>query len=104
MRARRALFNQYDGRVTTATEPTTLDRLAEDYWNAWIERHPVHATALGDRRHDDRLDDDSPAARAAWRRRLDDFEGRLRDQEDDTDPVTRVALAEALIGDRAFLD
>ena len=104
MRARRALFNQYDGRVTTATEPTTLDRLAEDYWTAWIERHPVDATALGDRRHDDRLDDDSPAARDAWRRQLDDFERRLADLDGDADPVTRVALAEALIGDRASLD
>ncbi|MDQ4036418.1 MAG: DUF885 domain-containing protein [Chloroflexota bacterium] len=90
--------------TTATTKRATLDRLADDYWSAWTERHPVQATALGDRRYDDHLDDDSPAARDAWRRRLDDFERRLAELDDDADPVTRVALVEALNGDRAFLD
>ena len=89
--------------MTTAIEPTTLERLADDYWNAWLQRHPVHATALGDRHHDDRLDDDSPAARDAWRSQLDAFERSLNDLTDDSDPVTRAALTEALTADRAFL-
>jgi uncharacterized protein (DUF885 family) len=90
--------------VTTAAEPTTLDQLAHDYWEAWLERHPVYATAIGERRHDDRLDDDSPAGRDAWRQQLDGFESRLAEAGENGDPVTRAALAEALITDRSFLD
>ena len=85
-------------------DPTTLDQLADDYWTAWLERHPVHATALGDRRFDDRLEDDSPAGREAWRARLDTFDRSLRETPDTDDPVTHAALGEALIADRAFLD
>jgi uncharacterized protein (DUF885 family) len=84
---------------------TELDQLAADYWEAYLERHPVHATALGDRRFDDRLDDDSPAGRSAWTRRLDEFEARLTQlPADGADPVTRAALAETLRTDRAFLE
>ena len=90
--------------TTTATEPTALDSLADDYWSARLERHPVHATQLGYRRHDDRLDDESPVARDAWRAQLDGFDRRLRDLGDDADPVTSAALTEALIADRCFLD
>ena len=70
--------------MTTAT-PTALDQLSADYWAAWLERHPVFATAIGDRRFDDRLDDDSPAGQAAWRTELDGFEGRLREADDSAD-------------------
>ena len=84
---------------------TDLDQLAAEYWEAYLERHPVHATALGARRFDDRLDDDSPAGRSAWAGRLDDFEARLAQlPADDGDPVTRAALAETLRTDRAFLE
>jgi uncharacterized protein (DUF885 family) len=82
---------------------TELDRLAADYWDAFLAQHPTFATALGDRRFDDRLEDDSPAARDAWRAQLDGFEGRLADTQDE-DAVTRAALSEALATDRAFLD
>ena len=83
---------------------TELDRLAADYWEALLEHHPVQATALGDRRFDDRLDDDSEGGRKAWARQLDAIEARLQGVSQDTDPVTRAALAEALRTDRAFLD
>jgi uncharacterized protein (DUF885 family) len=89
--------------VTAAAEPTTLDQLADDYWSAWLEHHPVFATAIGERRHDALLDDESPAGRDAWRAQLDTFERRLA-ESDDGDPVTRAALGEALISDRSFLD
>jgi uncharacterized protein (DUF885 family) len=82
---------------------TELDRLAADYWDAFLAQHPTFATALGDRRFDDRLEDDSPAARDAWSSQLDDFEARLAAAEGD-DAVTRAALTEALVTDRAFLD
>ncbi|HSJ50572.1 MAG TPA: DUF885 domain-containing protein, partial [Actinomycetota bacterium] len=81
-----------------------LDRLAADYWEAFLERHPVHATSLGDRRFDDRLEDDSPAGRAAWARQLDELAQRLAALPEGGDTVTRAALAEALRTDRAFLD
>jgi uncharacterized protein (DUF885 family) len=82
---------------------TELDRLAADYWDAFLAQHPTFATALGDRRFDDRLEDDSPAARHAWSAQLDGFEERLAGTEGD-DAVTRAALSEALATDRAFLD
>lgn len=90
--------------MTTAIQPTTLDRLADDYWEAWLATHPTYATQLGDRRYNDRLEDNSPAAREAWRAQLDGFERGLRDLPDDVDPVTRAALAEAIGMDRASLD
>jgi len=83
---------------------TELDRLAADYWEAFLQRHPVHATAIGDRRFDDLLDDDSPAGHSAWARQLDAFEERVATLPEGGDPVTQEALAEALRTDRAFLD
>jgi uncharacterized protein (DUF885 family) len=91
--------------VTTAADTRVeLATLADDYWEAWLREHPVSATALGDRRHDDRLPDRSPAARAAWGAALDGFERRLAGLGDDADPVTRAALAETIRTDRAFLN
>jgi len=81
-----------------------LDRLAADYWEAFLERHPTTATALGDRRFDDRLTDDSATGRAEWERRLDQLLERLATIEADADPVTHATLAEALRTDRAHLD
>ncbi len=81
-----------------------LQQLADEYWTAWLERHPVAATSLGDRRHDARLTDNSPAGRDAWRSQLDALERRLAGTNPDAEPVTRAALAEALISDRSFLD
>jgi uncharacterized protein (DUF885 family) len=90
--------------VTTAANRTSLDQLAEDYWNAWLERHPTFATAIGERRFDDRLEDHSADARNAWRTQLDTFDRRLAEGPTDDEPVTHAALAEALKADRAFLD
>ncbi len=83
---------------------TELDRLAADYWTAYLERHPTYATAIGDRRFDDRMEDESPAAAHAWRAQLDTFEQRLAGLPDDAEPVTRAALGEAFTTDRANLD
>ena len=44
--------------------------LAERYWRAYLERHPVSATAFGVRDYDDRLDDLRPAAGRDHRVRL----------------------------------
>jgi uncharacterized protein (DUF885 family) len=83
---------------------TELDRLAADYWTAYLERHPTYATAIGDRRFDDRMEDGSPAAASAWRARLNEFERRLTDLPADADPITVAALRETLGTDRAYLD
>ncbi|MCV0403836.1 MAG: DUF885 domain-containing protein [Chloroflexi bacterium] len=89
--------------MTTLTDQSTLETLADDYWRAFLARHPVFATAVGAHEHDDRLDDESPAAREAWRHTLADFERRLADAPDG-DEITRAALHEALLNDRALLD
>jgi uncharacterized protein (DUF885 family) len=89
--------------VTDPDRGTELDTLAAEFWEAWLRRHPVYATAIGDRRFDDQLTDESPAGRAAWRSALDGFEQRLRGTAR-ADPVTHAALAETLAMDRAFLD
>jgi uncharacterized protein (DUF885 family) len=90
--------------VTTAAAPTALDRLSDAYWEAFLRRHPTLATALGDRRFDDRLEDYSAEANDAWRALLNGFERELADIGEDGDPTTRAALADALHVDRAFVD
>jgi uncharacterized protein (DUF885 family) len=78
-----------------------LDQLAADYWDAWLAQHPTFATAIGDRRFDDRLEDNSPAGRDAWRTQLDSFERRLAEIGDDS--VTAAALTESMVADRGHL-
>ena len=88
--------------MTTAVGPTALRQLADEYWEAFLERHPAFATALGDRRYNDRLEDNSPAGREAWRAQLEAFDQRLTEVPSD-DQVTWAALADAIATDRAFL-
>ena len=90
--------------MTTAAAPTALDRLADAYWEAFLRRNPTFATALGDRRFDDRLEDNSSEANEAWRALLDGFQLELADIGDEGDSTTRAALADALRVDRAVLD
>ena len=88
--------------MTTAADPAALDELAADYWQAWLRQHPTFATAIGDRRFDDRLEDNSPAARDAWRSQLDGFERRLAQVVDGS--VTAAAMRESMNADRGHLD
>ena len=47
-------------------DPTAaVNDLADRYWEAFLEQHPLTATVYGDDRWDDRIDDPSPAGRAA---------------------------------------
>ena len=56
--------------MTDATTPgETLRSLADRFWEDYLTEFPTWATIIGDRRFDDRLEDDSPAAidrRIAW--------------------------------------
>lgn len=49
-----------------------LELLAASYWQARLSDDPVWATALGDRRHDDRLPDVSPEGRESARKRYEE--------------------------------
>jgi uncharacterized protein (DUF885 family) len=56
------------GRSATAVAPPAdpvraLAALAAEYWNTHLQAHPLQATAIGDRRFDDRLPDNTPAGR-----------------------------------------
>lgn len=46
---------------------TRLTSLADEAWEAILEHNATLGTAIGDQRHDDRLDDPTPAGRAATR-------------------------------------
>jgi uncharacterized protein (DUF885 family) len=45
------------------TPPQALAALATEYWDTRMRTHPLEATDIGDRRFDDRLGDNTPAAR-----------------------------------------
>ncbi len=57
-------------------ENPDLRALAERYWDATMERYPTRATALGDHRFNDRLEDVSEAGRRKWEATLGEL---LRD-------------------------
>ncbi len=53
-----------------------ITELADEYFDALMERHPIGATMLGIREHDDRVPDLSEEAEDAWADRLADLERR----------------------------
>ncbi|MDQ3937535.1 MAG: DUF885 domain-containing protein [Chloroflexota bacterium] len=77
--------------VDTATR-TPVEKLADRFWEWFLERQPIYATVLGDERHDDRLPDPSPEARAeeiiALRGFLTDAAGIARDDLPAEDVIT----------------
>ncbi|MEX2011212.1 MAG: DUF885 domain-containing protein [Chloroflexota bacterium] len=93
--------------MTTATA-TSLAELADEYWQAYVAFSPVSATSIGDRRFDDRMDDSSPAAIDAQRRRLAALRDRAEAIEpgalDGADVVTRSALIAQIASDVAALE
>ena len=89
--------------------------LADAYWQVFVDAHPVTATAFGDRRHDDRMDDLSDAARAHERAALvslreqarpvaDALAGSAPASGDASDAVTASALVNQLEQDIAEID
>jgi uncharacterized protein (DUF885 family) len=93
--------------MTTLTT-TALAELADEYWQAFLEFSPISATSIGDRRFDGRLDDPSPEASGAQRRRLAAFGERAKAIDpialEGADPVTRSALIEQIASDIAALE
>lgn len=59
------MTSQTPGAATTTSAGAELLALADAFWETFLTSHPVFATMMGDRRFDDRLEDLSPAARAA---------------------------------------
>src|SRR5688500_11266691 len=90
-------------------ETATLDvqSLAGEYWQAALEFSPLSATAIGDRRYDDRLDDPSSSSIAQQRERLAALRGRLETLDasglDSADAVTHAALLAQIRSDEAEL-
>ena len=82
--------------TSAGTASAELARLADEAWDGALAANPIGATSIGDRRFDDRLEDISPGAVAAERRRLADLLERIRSVPDDAldgrDAVTREAL------------
>jgi uncharacterized protein (DUF885 family) len=80
-----------------------LASLADRYWDAWLAAHPTYATALGERRYDDRLDPIGTDAEAARNRELRAFQADLAglrvELETDADRLTASDLDSRLRGD-----
>jgi len=93
--------------MTIVTGPA-LAELADEYWQAYLAFSPVSATAIGDRRFDDRMDDASPEAITAQRQRLGSLRDRAEaiepDALDGADAVTRSALIAQISSDVAALE
>ena len=90
------------------TPRTRLDALAAEYWDTYLESHPLFATTVGDPRYDDRLPDPTPegtgatlARFAALRQRVEALDPLTLDGDD---RVTLSALGESLAADIAELD
>jgi uncharacterized protein (DUF885 family) len=70
--------------------------LAGEYWQAHLRNNPLQATALGDRRYDDRLPDITPQAREQIARQYASFLQRARDIDEkhlsEREQLTRTAL------------
>ena len=87
----------------TAIDPAETGRLQElatEAWDGFLSSQPVIATALGDRRFDDRLSPNGPGADEATAERIDALLRRVRAIDatvlSDADRVTRDALVDFL--------
>jgi uncharacterized protein (DUF885 family) len=79
-----------------------LAKLCDDYWQQSLKLNPTEATALGDTRYDDRLDDNSPAGHDADRKLLETTLARAKaidaSKLSPQDRITRSALIEECEG------
>jgi uncharacterized protein (DUF885 family) len=86
----------------------TLDAVATAYWDAYLEANPAFATAIGDARFDEILDDPTPEGSAAARARYTDVLARASridpDALDADGRITLAAVRESAGSDIAQLD
>lgn len=89
----------------TASPSQDLAKLCDDYWQGYLEAHPTSATALGDRRFDDRLEDHTPQGVAKERLRLETVLGRARAvREEGLSASDRLTLAALILEIESQLD
>jgi uncharacterized protein (DUF885 family) len=86
--------------------PQALAALAGEYWDTRMRTHPMEATDIGDRRFDDRLGDNTPAARDREMAALTALRARVAAVPapalSANDRVTRALLLGEIDGDLAF--
>lgn len=85
-----------------------LRTLADAYWNARLERHPTRATAIGDSRFNDRLEDLSLDALQRWqaqlRATLASVEALPKQDLNPDDALTRELLERAIRDELLVID
>jgi uncharacterized protein (DUF885 family) len=85
-----------------------IEALADAYWQDHLAWEPIAATAIGDRRFDDRLPDRTPDAIERHRIRLADLRGQVQAVEGaslgEDDRVTRAALLDRIDAERAEIE
>jgi len=90
-----------------STDSAALEALAAEYWETYLETHPMFATTIGDVRYDDRLADPTPEGSAAMATRFEALLARADDINEivcnPADRITLSALREGLIADVAEL-
>ena len=95
-------------KISFAQTDPTLKTLTDAYWEARMERFPTAATALGDYRYNDRLEDVSYEAEERYRANITDLlirAGELdADQLSPEDQFTRALFRRALRDDLLKLD
>jgi uncharacterized protein (DUF885 family) len=94
--------------TTGAPSPAAdLSKLCDEYWQGTLKAYPTTATALGDKRYDDRLSDNSPAGIAREEKRLQDVLDRAYKVEETklspTDRLTRSLLIQEVKNQLASL-
>ncbi len=93
------------GGRSTGDAAKSLAALCDEYWQGYLRVSPVFATSIADHRYDDRLDDNSPAAREREGKRLEGVRDRaLAIPEGGLNPegrLTRSALIEEVEGQLA---
>ena len=76
------------------SDSQNLASLSDEYWDARMRNNPVFATALGDRRFDDLLDDIRPEAVARFEQIMRSFaERRAKIRGDELSPGDRITFA-----------